>query len=330
MSNGIMLLTVTSSLKLHKQIFEKLNAGVLIASSKQVSNVQKLESLLSGTFFNVVIWDYDFYKCNQTYLTALVSKYNVIVIVISQSNKAAAAIPITNTRSIKFLAKPTCDSSLVFFIDAAKKHIVKLYAAIPKLSYSEASKTVSANDRIIVMAASTGGTAALEKLLRPLQPDCPPVLIVQHIITGFSSFFAERLNDECRVEVREAKTNDYLQKGLVLIAPADQHMILAKRGDKLIVECFIGEKVNCVMPAADVLFDSVAKIMRNNVTGVILTGMGSDGARGLLKLKNAGAKTIGQDEKTSVVYGMPKVAYDIGAVQLQLPIDEIYEEMIRI
>jgi len=329
MSDGIMLLTVTSSLRLYKQIFQKLNAGVSIASSNQVSNVQKVETSLSSTSFNVVIWDYDFHKCNQTYLTALVSKYNAIVIVISQSNKASAAISMNNARSIKFLAKPTCDSSLAFFADAAKKYIVKSYTSIPKLSYSEAAKTVNANERIIVIAASTGGTTALEKILRPLQPDCPPILIVQHIITGFSSFFAERLNDDCRVEVREAKSNDYLQKGLVLIAPTDQHMILAKRGDKLIVECFIGEKVNCVMPAADVLFDSVAKIMRNNVTGIILTGMGSDGARGLLKLKNAGAKTIGQDEKTSVIYGMPKVAFDIGAVQVQLPINKIYDEMIR-
>jgi two-component system chemotaxis response regulator CheB len=129
--------------------------------------------------------------------------------------------------------------------------------------------------------------------------------------------------------VHEAKDNDYLQKGLVLIAPADKHMRLIRRGSKLMVECFVGQKLHGVMPAADILFESVAPLMRNNVIGVILTGMGADGARGMLLLHNAGAKTIGQDKASSVVYGMPKIAADLGALDIQLPLDRIADAIVR-
>ncbi|MCL2874432.1 MAG: CheB methylesterase domain-containing protein [Defluviitaleaceae bacterium] len=327
MKNGIKLITLTANLRMHKMTLERLSLGVKIASSGYAMDVRVAESLLSGTFLNVLIWDYDFSPCNLTYLTTLTNKYNVLLILTSKSS--SISIPVAKSGRIKFLSIPTSDVGFKMFADDIKKFITAFYSSVPKLSYAASAKTVTSQDRIISIAASTGGTVALEKILTKLEPDCPPILIVQHIITGFSHLFAERLNTICKVNVKEARTNDFLQKGLVLIAPADKHMILSKRDDKLTVECFVGEKVNCVMPAADVLFESIPKIMRGNVTGVILTGMGSDGARGLLKLRSAGAKTIGQDEATSVVYGMPKVAYDIGAVQKQLPLDGIFDEMLK-
>jgi len=323
LQRGVRLLTVTSDIKLHRSIADQLKPG--ISSSDFTMNPHMVESLLSKTLFNVLVWDYDFNKCNLLNLTAFTSKYNILIILTSKSS--SISIPAVKAGRVKFLIKPI--GSFKAFGDNVKRLITEFDSPAPRLNFAAATRTVTSQNRIIAIASSTGGTVALEQILTKLEPDCPPILIVQHIITGFSHLFAERLNQTCKVEVREAKNNDYLQKGLVLIAPADQHMILSKRDEKLTVECFVGDKVNCVMPAADVLFESIPKIMRGNVTGVVLTGMGSDGARGLLHIKNAGGKTIGQDKETSVVYGMPKVAYDIGAVQKQLPLGQIFDEMMR-
>ena len=198
-----------------------------------------------------------------------------------------------------------------------------------KLSYHNMLRTVGINQKIVVVAASTGGTEAIESILKKLPADIPPILIVQHMPSGFTNFFANRLNNMYPMEIREAEDGDYLQKGLVLIAPAGKHMSLVTNGIKLMVKCFIGQKIHGVMPAADVLFESVASLMRRNAIGVILTGMGADGARGLMLMHNNGAKTIGQDKKTCVVYGMPKVAFDLGALDVQVPLDRIAETIMK-
>jgi two-component system chemotaxis response regulator CheB len=135
--------------------------------------------------------------------------------------------------------------------------------------------------------------------------------------------FADRLNMLTKLNVKEAKTGDYIEQGKVLIAPGDKHMRIKRVYDKYIVECFKADKVNGHCPSVDVLFESVAKEAGKDAIGVILTGMGYDGAKGLLSMKNSGAQTIGQDESSSVVYGMPRVAYNIGAVSKQLSLDKI-------
>jgi len=135
--------------------------------------------------------------------------------------------------------------------------------------------------------------------------------------------FAERLNSSCLLEVKEAQDGDTLYPGRVLLAPGNFHMKVVKKETGFYVECFKGEKVNGHCPSIDVLFKSVAEVVGNRAVGVILTGMGKDGAQGLLEMRKKGARTLGQDEKTCVVYGMPKVAYDIGAVEKQAPIHEI-------
>jgi len=149
------------------------------------------------------------------------------------------------------------------------------------------------------------------------------MVIVQHIPPVFSRLFAERLNITTSLNVKEAESGDYVEPGKVLIAPGDKHMRIKKVSDRYRVECFEGEKINGHCPSVDVLFESVAKEAGKNAIGVILTGMGYDGAKGLLAMKKSGAHTIGQDEKSSVVYGMPRVAYNIGAVSKQLPLDRI-------
>ncbi len=181
----------------------------------------------------------------------------------------------------------------------------------------------TARNRIIAIGASTGGTEAIFEVVRRFKRDIPGVVIVQHMPPGFTKMYAERLNNNCAVAVKEARTGDRVLPGQVLIAPGDRQMRLVKVGNDYQVECKGTEKVNGHCPSVDVLFNSVAKAAGRQALGIILTGMGGDGAKGLLEMRNAGAQTIGEDEASCVVYGMPKVAYDLGAVQHQMPLAAI-------
>ena len=177
--------------------------------------------------------------------------------------------------------------------------------------------------KMIAIAASTGGTEAIYTILQSLPREMPGMVIVQHIPPRFSKMFAERMNQVLPFEVKEAETGDIVEWGRVLIAPGDRHMRVRRVGDRFKVECFHGDKVSGHRPSADVLFESVAREAGDQAVGIILTGMGYDGAKGLLAMKRRGARTIGQDESSSVVYGMPKVAYEIGAVEKQVPLARI-------
>ncbi|MDR3239257.1 MAG: chemotaxis protein CheB [Clostridiales bacterium] len=195
-----------------------------------------------------------------------------------------------------------------------------------KLSLPANTNLVIANApkiKIIAFASSTGGTEALEKILRALPAAIPPVLIVQHMPSGFTKLFADRLNTICAMEVREARNHECLLWGQALVAPGDYHMRLEWVQRKMAVECFAGQKIHGVMPSADILFESAANFVREKAIGVVLTGMGADGARGLLKMRQCGARTIAQDQATSVVYGMPKIASDMGAAEYILPLDMV-------
>jgi two-component system chemotaxis response regulator CheB len=171
---------------------------------------------------------------------------------------------------------------------------------------------------------------ALEQVFCHLPTHLPPIVVVQHMPVGFTKIFAARLNAKYEITVKEAKTGDVLQRGEAMIAPSGQHIRLLNSIGKLVVECFPGERIHGVIPAADVLFESAANILRNQVLGVILTGMGADGAAGLKMMRDYGAHTIGQDKETSTIYGMPKVAMEMGAVEFQLPLHQIAEKMIAL
>lgn len=177
--------------------------------------------------------------------------------------------------------------------------------------------------KIVAIGASTGGTEALASLLKALPREMPGIVIVQHMPPVFTKMYAERLNNSCSLEVKEAASGDEVYPGRVLIAPGEYHMVLKKKSNTYYVDCYKGEKVSGHCPSVDVLFNSVAEQAKANAVGVILTGMGSDGAQGLLKMRQAGARTIGQDEESSVVYGMPKVSYEIGAVEKQTSLTNI-------
>ncbi len=182
----------------------------------------------------------------------------------------------------------------------------------------------SEKNLVVAIGASTGGTEAIAAVVKEFGPDIPGVVVVQHMPVGFTQMYARRLDDQCRVRVKEAETGDVVQPGHVLIAPGgDRHMRIVRVGSQYQVECKAGPKVNGHCPSVDVLFESVARVVKKQALGIILTGMGGDGARGLLAMRDAGAKTIGQDESTCVVYGMPKVAYDLGAVQYQEKLGDI-------
>ncbi|SFA86598.1 two-component system, chemotaxis family, response regulator CheB [Acetitomaculum ruminis DSM 5522] len=178
-------------------------------------------------------------------------------------------------------------------------------------------------DIIVAIGASTGGTEAIYDVVKKFDINIPGVVIVQHMPPGFTEMFAQRLNKQCSVAVAEAKTGDRVEPGKVLIAPGNLQMRLIKINGIYQVECKSGPKVNGHRPSVDVLFESVAKQAKNKALGIILTGMGADGAKGLLEMRKAGCPTIGQDEASCVVYGMPKAAYDIGAVQYQVDLAQI-------
>jgi two-component system chemotaxis response regulator CheB len=185
------------------------------------------------------------------------------------------------------------------------------------------------SNKVIAVGASTGGTEALKVLLTQMPPNSPGMVIVQHMPANFTTAFAERLNGICQISVREAKDGDRLSNGLALIAPGNYHMLLRRSGAVYYVEVKTGPMVHHQRPAVDVLFKSTAQYAGANAIGVILTGMGADGAAGLLEMKNMGAGTVAQDENTCVVFGMPKEAIKAGAVDKILPIDQIAAQIIR-
>jgi two-component system chemotaxis response regulator CheB len=177
--------------------------------------------------------------------------------------------------------------------------------------------------RIIAIGASTGGTEALKEVLIRIPKNSPAIVIVQHMPSSFTGPFAQRLNSLCQINVKEAKDGDEALANQALIAPGDRHMLLRKSGGRYYVEIANGEKVSGHRPSVDALFDSVADAAGANAVGVILTGMGGDGARGMLKMHKAGAKTVAQDEKTCVVFGMPKVAIELGGVDKVVPLEVV-------
>ena len=184
--------------------------------------------------------------------------------------------------------------------------------------------------RIVAIGASTGGIEALEQVFSRLPEFIPPILLVVHLPNGFTKLYVARLSASYSYDFKEAVTGDTVERGRVLVAPAGQHMIVNLDRGKLVVECFTGEKVQYVIPSADVLFESVAKVVQDKAVGVILTGMGADGARGLKKMREGGASTIGQDRETCVVYGMPKVAAEMGAVEHVVPIYHVAEKIMSL
>ncbi len=208
---------------------------------------------------------------------------------------------------------------------AAKVRIAPAAAAAEKLPLSmrQIARQNEPDNVLIGLGASTGGTEATLEVMKRLPADIPGMVIVQHMPPGFTKMYAERLDKLCRMEVREAKHGDVLHRGLALVAPADLQTRVVRSGSRYTVSCAPGEKVSGHRPSVDVLFHSMGDAVKCKMVGIIMTGMGRDGADGLLYMRRQGAYTIGQDKESSVVYGMPGVAHDIGAVITQAPCENI-------
>ena len=269
------------------------------------------------------------------FIRQLLPQYPIPVIVVSSVSNAV--FEAMDAGAVDFVVKPEAgrQSFDKFIKDLTEK--IKIASNAKVIKNKEIKGIFSGNsydnykaNKIIAIGASTGGTEAIFKILKELPPTVPGIVIVQHIPPVFSAMFAERLNKSTGLKVKEAKTGDYVERGKVLIAPGDQHMKVIKISGRYKVECFTGDKVNGHCPSGDVLFESVARAAGSDAIGVILTGMGYDGAKGLLSMKKNGAYTIGQDESSSVVYGMPKVAFNIGAVNKQLSLDKIASSLLEV
>lgn len=189
---------------------------------------------------------------------------------------------------------------------------------------------VQTTESIVAIGTSTGGTQALEQVLQGLPRVCPGIVIVQHMPEKFTAAFAERLNHICEIEVREAVQGDRIIPGLALVAPGGRHMLVKRSGAQYHVDIVDGPPVSRHRPSVDVLFRSVARSAGSNALGVIMTGMGDDGARGLKEMRDVGAKTLGQDEDSCVVYGMPREAFKLGAVERELPLEQIASAILSV
>ncbi len=265
------------------------------------------------------------------FLRKLMPQYPLPVVVISSlSDKVFDSM---SAGAVDFVAKPSVSSRAQLEDFIRNELLVKIkIASTAKISnikrtvlaQQQHNLAVRNNDHLVAIGASTGGTEAICSVVKDYGTDIPGIVCVQHMPPGFTQMYAKRLNDQCRIQVKEAETGDRVMPGHMLIAPGgDRHMRLVKVNGGYQVEVKAGPKVNGHCPSVDVLFESVAKVARSDAVGIILTGMGGDGAKGLLAMRRAGARTIGQDESTCVVYGMPKVAYDLGAVEYQEKLADI-------
>ena len=263
------------------------------------------------------------------FLQRLMPQYPIPVVMVSSlSDKVFDSL---NAGAVDFISKPvnmTKDEILNYLKRdlctkikiASTVNVSQMKRVTPK---SISSKNIDNKNLVVALGASTGGTEALCDVIMGFRNDIPGTIVTQHMPAGFTKMYADRLNNQCSVAVKEAETGDILRPGLVLVAPGDKHLRLVKNGDHYAVECKVGPKVSGHCPSVDAMFSSVAKVAGNHAVAALLTGMGKDGADGLLEIRKAGGRTIGQDEESCVVYGMPKAAYDIGAVEYQLPLHSI-------
>lgn len=271
-----------------------------------------------------------------TFLKKVMAKRPMPVIVVSSLTPkgSAMAMEALENGAIEVLAKPggsfsvgEMGAQLADKIRAASKarffkRVIPTPASAGTVHMRSASITQTTN-KVVAIGSSTGGTEALTQILTRMPPGSPGIVIAQHMPANFTRTFADRLNTLCQLRVKEAEDNDSVVPGTCLIAPGNYHMLLRRSGARYYVEVKTGPLVHHQRPAVDVLFNAVAKYAGANAVGVILTGMGADGAAGIKAMKEAGAKTIAQDEESSVVFGMPKEAIKTGCVDKVLSLKKI-------
>ncbi|MCK5706798.1 MAG: chemotaxis response regulator protein-glutamate methylesterase [Candidatus Aureabacteria bacterium] len=280
-----------------------------------------------------------------TFLSKLMKHYPIPVIIVSSHTKKGAdsTLNALEIGAIDVFEKPNMskgenfdDISMLLrekVISASNANIkrkIKMKEEAEKKTGEKRKiyKLTRTTDKVVLIGASTGGTEAIKEVLTALPPDFPGILITQHMPALFTDSFAERLDSLSKITVREAKDGDMVREGLALLAPGNFHMVLKRTGGHYYVNVKNGPMVHHQRPSVDVMFLSASKSAGENALGIILTGMGSDGAKGLLSMKEAGAYTIAEHEKTCIVYGMPRAAVEMGAVEKILPLDKIVANVI--
>lgn len=269
------------------------------------------------------------------FLKQFLPEHPVPVVLVSSLN--LRVFDALSAGAVDFLRKPEKDKTETFIEALTQKVLMAAHAkvriappAVETVAPSAALGAHASLDNVIIgLGASTGGTEATLEVMKGLPADIPGMVIVQHMPPGFTKMYADRLNRLCSMEVREAKSGDEIHRGLALIAPADFQTKVVRIGNRYTVSCGFAERVSGHRPSVDVLFRSMADNVTCKMVGIIMTGMGQDGADGLLAMRRRGAYTIGQDEESSVVYGMPGVAKKIGAVAIQASCSNIAQVLMR-
>jgi two-component system chemotaxis response regulator CheB len=337
----IKVLIVDDSMIVRKVISEILSADPEIQIVGVAPDPYVARDLVLQLEPDVITLDIEMPKMDGlTFLRLLMKHHPIPAIILSSLSQTGSKIALEalEAGAVEVMGKP---GSSCFTKDLGPELIAKVKAAAgskrpPRPSLSAPPAPVAAAGsyydprQIILIGASTGGTEALKDVLARLPANLPPICIVQHIPSTFCGAFANRLNEVSQLEVREAREGDVLRRGLVLVAPGDFHMVLRKSGDHGYgVSLKQGPKIHFCRPSVDVLFESAAPIVGRRAVAGILTGMGADGASGLLKLRQAGARTFAQDQKTCVVYGMPRVAVELGAVEAVVPLDKVADHIVK-
>ena len=272
------------------------------------------------------------------FLHKLMPQYPLPVVMVSSLTQRGKQITIEalEAGAVDFVSKPT--SNVAHGMNSMLNELRKKVKVASRANVSHwknkphfkpgttaiSSKALAeSTDKVIAIGASTGGTEAIKKVVCQFPASSPGVVIVQHMPPGFTKMFSERLNQLCAMEVKEAEDGDRVRSGRILVAPGAKQLEVMRSGGVYQVRCKEGEKVSGHCPSVDVMMHSVAKNVGSNAIGVMLTGMGSDGAEGMLAMHNAGARTLAQDEASCVVFGMPKVAYEKGGAEKLVPLDKI-------
>lgn len=322
---------------------------VMATAADPIIAAKKLETMIP----DVMTLDIEMPRMDGlSFLKAIMSQHPIPVLICSSQSLAGSenALNALEYGAVDIIEKPQmgtkvfieesrtliCDSIKAAFLSKHRMaKTIKTIVVSPKLTADvilerpQNSQTIDTTDKIVVIGASTGGTEALREFLEALPIDCPGMVIVQHMPEHFTSAFAERLDSLCAISVKEAQNNDSVIRGQALIAPGNKHCLLKRSGARYYVEIKDGPLVSRHRPSVDVLFRSAARYSGKNCIGIIMTGMGDDGAKGMKELKDTGAFTIAQDENSCVVFGMPKEAIKLGAVDAVIPLHELAGHMIQ-
>jgi len=331
----IKVLIVDDSLFMQKILTDTLQSDQQISVIGTARNGEEALTRIASLHPDIVTMDIEMPKMDGLTAVQKIMESNPVPVVMISAltqRETQLALKALEYGAVDYVPKPS--GSLSLNMDVVKEELLtkikeaasaNVVPAKPSI-HEHFQSSVRKSEKVILITASTGGPPAVSQILKTLPADAPPVLIVQHMPKGITKFFANGLNETCQIQVKEAVEGDRIQQGLALIAPGGFHMVVNKEKR---ISLNTDPPVNYVRPSGDVMMTSAAEIYGSNNVGVILTGMGSDGAQGIRAIKNKGGVTIAQDEKTCVVFGMPKIAFQTGCVDIVSPLDLIPKEIMK-